>query len=325
MRLAVFGGGLGAEPHIKAVDQVDGIELAAVAEINPERRSQLEAKYAVKTYNDYNELLQRENIDAVLVALPHKLHVDASLAALQSGAHLLVEKPLATTVEGCDAIIDAAKAAGKTLMVGHTHHFIPNVMEAREIVRSGELGDILMATDAIYAPYFTPQRPRWFFDADMAGGGSWVANGVHLVDRTCWIMGELPQSVYARMQFHPDMPRLETSVTATLTFPSGKAATILMAMLANGPKEEGEVLGTEGSVRFSAFRDIVRSDGRQVTPVTPRFTHNARAAQLQAFRQAIETGQEPPVTGEWGRAIVRTILAAYRSHEIGEPVSLEHF
>src|SRR5690606_10631494 len=107
--------------------------------------------------------------------------------------------------------------------------------EAKRLVDSGELGDVLMATDTLYSPYFT-DRPAWFFDRKLAGGGSWMANGVHLVDRTCWILDEIPSTVYARMQFHPDLGDIETCVTATLSFPSGRSATILKAMMANGPK-----------------------------------------------------------------------------------------
>ncbi len=323
MKLAILGGGKGAEPHFKAVQSVDAIEWVGVAEINPERRSEIEAAYNVRTFGDYRELLEVAKPDGVLVALPHNLHVEAAITCIQAGAHVLVEKPLAITLEGCNAIIEAAAKAGKTLMVGHTHHYIPTVMEARELVRSGAVGDVLMATDAIYGNYFTPVRPRWFFDAKLAGGGSWIANGVHLVDRTCWILDELPNQVFARMTYHPEMPEIETSVTATLAFPSGRAATILMSMMENERKEEGEILGARGTIRYSAFGGITTSDGKETNPVTPRHKHNPRAAQLQEFEEAVRVGRQPAVTGEWGREIVRAVLAAYESHRVGGPVSLD--
>lgn len=323
MRMAVLGAGKGAASHFRAFKEVDEIEFVAVADISAEARAEIEGEYGVKGYEDYKDLLAQEKPDAVLVALPHFLHVEAALAAVDAGAHILVEKPLAITSEGCNRIIDAANAAGKTLMVGQTHHFIPSVMEAREIVQSGDLGDVLMATDTIYSNYFTPTRSRWFFDKKAAGGGSWLANGVHLVDRTCWILGEVPKSVYGRLTFHPEMQDIETSVTAVLDFASGRTATIHMAMMANGPKEEGEILGSKASVRFSAFGGIKKMDGKESVDITPRYTGNPRARQFREFYAAVHEGREPSVTGEWGRDMVCAVLAGYKSHEEGRPIALD--
>lgn len=321
MRLAIFGGGKGAVPHMRALRDVQDIELVAIAEANPVRRRELEQEFRVRTYEAYEALLEAERPDAVLVALPHHLHVPASLAAIEAGAHVLVEKPMATTVEGCERMIEAARRAGRTVMVGQTHHFYPNVMEARRILQSGELGDVLMATDAIYSPYFE-NRPAWFFDLQAAGGGSWMANGVHLVDRTCWILNDLPETVYARMTFHPELRDIETSASVVLGFRDGKTATILMAMQANGPKEEGEIHCTKGSLRFSAFGGMARSDGRTSEAVTPTVKGNARALQLREFATAVRDGRPPSVPGEWGREMVRIVLAAYESHRLGQTVSL---
>ena len=323
MRLAILGAGKGGVPHIKAALTVPEIELVGVAEVDAAKRAEVERTYGTPAFARIDELLDRTKPDAVLVALPHSLHEEATLACIGAGAHVLVEKPLAETVPACERIIQAAKRAGRTLMVGQTHHFMRNVKEAKRLVDSGALGDVLMATDSIYSQYFA-NRPAWFFDPKIAGGGSWMANGVHLVDRTCWIMGELPKSVYARMTFHPEYPGIETSVTATLVYPSGRSATILMAMMANGPKEEGEILGTLGSVRYSAFRTISVMDGREVREIEPRFPKaDARAEQLKEFAAAVREGREPAVTGEWGRDMVRIIIAGYESHKRGIPVSLD--
>ena len=324
MRLAILGGGKGGVPHIKAALGIEEIDLAGVAEIDGAKRREIEGTFGVPAYERIDELLDRTKPDAVLVALPHRLHEEATLAALEAGAHVLVEKPMADTVEACERMIRAARRAGRTLMVGQTHHFMRNVKEAKHLVDSGELGDVLMATDAIYGPYFISDRPAWFFDRRMAGGGSWMANGVHLVDRTCWILGEIPATVYARMRFHPEIADIETCVTATLSFPSGRAATILMAMMANGPKEEGEILGTKGSVRYSAFRGISVMNGREVKEIEPRFPKaDPRGEQLREFMAAIREGREPAVTGEWGRDMVRIVLAGYESHRRGRPVALD--
>ena len=323
MRVAVLGGGAGARPHFKALQRIEDVEFIAVAEINPERRAEIEATFGVRTFADYRELLETCKPEAVLVALPHALHVEATLACIEAGAHVLVEKPLAITVEGCDAIIRAAAAAGKTLAVGHTHHFIPGVMEARDRVREGEVGDVLFATDCIHAPYYTATRPRWFFDRAMAGGGSWVANGVHLVDRICWILDELPRQVYARMTYHPEYPELENSVTATFAFASGRSATITMAMMENGRMEGGEIHGTKGSLRFSMSGKVSLGRGGEYTPLPVRYSHDARELQMREFVAAVRGERPPAVTGEWGREVVRAVLAAYASHERGEAVALD--
>lgn len=322
MRLAIFGGGKGATPHFEALRHVEGVECVAVAEVSPERRKELADAFGVRTYADYEDLLHQEKPEAVLVALPHHLHEAAAEASLAAGAHVLVEKPLAISIEGCNRIIDAAKRHGRTLMVGHTHHFYPNIIEAQRIVRSGELGEVMLSTDTIYGPYFK-NRSAWFLDKQRSGGGSWMTNGIHLVDRTCWLLGDIPERIFARMTFHPDYPEMETSVSATLEFADGKTATILMAMQASGPKEEGEILGDKGTLRYSAWGALERSDGSQRWPVEPTAKGNGRALQIRAFAEAVATGSEPPVTGEWAREMVRVVLAGYESQQRGEPVSIQ--
>lgn len=153
-------------------------------------------------------------------------------------------------------------------------------------------------------------------------GSLQVSNGIHLIDRTCWLLNEIPETVYARMTFHPHYPGIETSVSAVLSFASGRTATILMAMMANGPKEEGEILGTQGTLRYSAFRGMQRTDGKTVTEVKPTISGDARARQLQEFAASIKEQRSPSVPGEWGRDMVRINKAAYESYRLGAPVHL---
>src|SRR5207302_3150931 len=126
--------------HASAARALPETRLAAIAETDPERLAQVADRYVCKGYTDYREMLQDPEVDAVVVALPHWLHREATEDSLNAGRHVLLEKPMAMNVAECDAMISAARASGKTLMVAHSQHFFPVNVEARRILRDGGIG-----------------------------------------------------------------------------------------------------------------------------------------------------------------------------------------
>jgi predicted dehydrogenase len=123
LRVAVLGLGRVGPTHARAVSQAQGARLVAIAEVDERKREEaLERLPDVEGIADYHDALARSDIDAVVIALPHWLHAQAAIDAAQAGKHILIEKPMATSVEECDAMLAAAQKSGVRLMVGHTQH-----------------------------------------------------------------------------------------------------------------------------------------------------------------------------------------------------------
>jgi predicted dehydrogenase len=125
----------------------------------------------------------------VIVNTPHALHLPMALDAAHRGLHVLVEKPMATTVADCDTMLAACAAAGVTLAIGHIQHFFPDKVTAHELVASGELGDVVLVRDHRSTDYRPGTRPDWFFSPEVAGGGALMNIGGHCLDRTLWFGG----------------------------------------------------------------------------------------------------------------------------------------
>ncbi len=197
VKIAVVGAGKFGQMHLDAFTQLGyaGVaELAAIAEANPKRAEELRKDYACPIYTDFHEMLADKSIDAVSIATPDHLHKDIAVAAAKAGKHVLVEKPLDITVEGCDEIIEAAKSTGVLLQVDFHKRYDPDHQAIKRRVSAGELGDILYGNvwmeDRIevpsqWFPHWAPNSsPGWFL-------------GVHFYDLVRWIVNSEVKTVYA--------------------------------------------------------------------------------------------------------------------------------
>jgi predicted dehydrogenase len=191
VRVAVVGPGRIATAHLRAVvHNVDVAQLVAVVGVpeESERTRQLaQENKALRACDDLDEALADPTIDAVVLTVPNHLHRPLSIRALQAGKHVLLEKPLATTVDDADAMIDAAQRAERTLMVGQCRRFFPGAREAKQRIASlGRPLDIVhilgVGVDNVMAD--------WWRSAADTGGLVLGLNGPHVVDTILWFMGE---------------------------------------------------------------------------------------------------------------------------------------
>lgn len=197
VRLAVVGAGKFGQTHLDVFTQLQAegqAELAAIAEADPARAEALRAAYRCPVYLDHRDLLARERLDAVSVATPDHRHRAIALDALAAGRHVMVEKPLDTTVEGAEAMVRAADRAGVLLQVDFHKRYDPDHRAIQTRVRAGDLGEILYGSvhmeDRIEVP------SRWFPGWAAASSPAWFL-GVHFYDLVRWILGSEAKTVYA--------------------------------------------------------------------------------------------------------------------------------
>lgn len=198
VRIGVVGAGIFGVNHLNAFRQLSYLgvaELAAVAEVNEKRAEWVRANYGVPVYLDYNEMLEKESLDGVTVVTPDHLHKPVVLAAVASGKHVLVEKPLDTTVEGCVEMVEAAKKANVLLQVDFHKRYDPEHIEMERRISAGEFGKILYGSvcmeDRIEVPV------EWFPHWAPSSSPGWFL-GVHFYDLVRWVIKSNGKTVFAR-------------------------------------------------------------------------------------------------------------------------------
>ncbi len=224
LRVGIAGLGTAGRLLIPAIEQHPDARLVAVADLVPQARESFAASHGAVACADIGELLRLDGVDAVYVATPTHLHREHVMAAIAAGKHVLVEKPMAPTVEEALAMTEAAERAGVVLSVGHSHGYDLPVQAMRDVVASGELGKLKLINTAYYTDWF--YRPRLREELDTAlGGGVTFRQGSHQFDVIRVIGGGLLERIKATtFDWDPERPGIG-AYTAYCTFADGAVAT----------------------------------------------------------------------------------------------------
>lgn len=216
LNIAVVGLGFGSN-HARVLSELDGVRLAAVCDSNPQRLDAVSAGGGLQTYTDYETMLATEKLDAVVVAVPARLHCRVALAAIAAGSAVLVEKPLAPNLEDAIALSRAAAAAGVALMPGHIERFNPALQELARRVQAGEIGRVLHMSARRMGPIVVRAQ-----DVNVVHDSA-----LHDIDAMRFITGVEVERVYGESQTRSDI-NLEVSLAAQLRFasPDGDAGAI---------------------------------------------------------------------------------------------------
>ncbi|MBV8087095.1 MAG: Gfo/Idh/MocA family oxidoreductase [Chloroflexi bacterium] len=202
------------------------VEIVGAADTRPEALDAFERGFKGAVYLDAEDLMRDPGVEAVYIATPHQFHRDHVLMACQHGKHAIVEKPMALTIEDCDAMNAAVEGSGIRLVVGHTHSFDPPVLEMRRIIREGRLGPVRMINTWNYTDFlYRPRRPE---ELDTRLGGGIIFNQVpHQVDTVRLLGGGLCRSVRSMTGVWDGARATEGAHSTFLDFEDGAAATIV--------------------------------------------------------------------------------------------------
>ena len=219
---AVVGLGTIAGAHLSAIEGQQRLRLSGVCDSDPEVLTRRSADASVPGFHDYRELLQTAP-DVAVVALPHLLHCDVAVAALEAGCHVLVEKPLAVSVEQCRTMLQAARRARRILAVSDTAAYHPGALLTGARFRAGTLGRFLSGLHHNVRFYFHAGRPAWFLDPASSAGGMFANLGLHRLAQTrACLPGLIPYAVSAavsRLAEHP----VEACTSALVRYRGGGA------------------------------------------------------------------------------------------------------
>lgn len=264
LRLGIVGVGMGAGRVIPEISGLPFVRLTAAADIRKHALEMFKAEFGGEVYNSVGELCQSPDVDAVYISTPHEFHAEHTIIALNSKKHVIVEKPMALSIEECEAMNEAAERNGVKLLCGHTHSFDPPVRKMAEVARSGELGRILMINTSYYKNFI--YRP--FSDHDVAMSRGIVLNqGPHQVDIVRLIGGGMVRSVRAIAKAGdltrgepPDRPA-EGHYVCFLEFENGTPAALVFsgyayldtAELVWGLGEGGQIVDPQSFVEAHRF------------------------------------------------------------------------
>ena len=326
LRVGIIGLGGIARAHCDAIATLDNVEVVAVADLFEEKRRLYMDKYGIaKGYPSHTELLADDDIDAVAVVLGHQLHHRLTVDACNAGKHVLVEKPMALSLEQCDDMIEAAANNSVKLMVGQTQHYYGTSLKAREILDSGALGPLITVVSYMSKNWNFDRRPPQY-RSRFHGGGMWLANGVHVVDRLTWLMASQAVSVSASIGTRAHYQAGDDSATALIRYKNGLAGVAVSVGYADGaPNFESQVICANGTLRFSQHGEkfVKVGQGDEWTDVDfddpPVEMHH----EWESFAESIALNIEPPTSGEWSRHIMEILFAAENSAISGREVVLE--
>ncbi len=335
LRIAIVGGGIvGVEQAAAFAAQPDA-EIVAFVGRDAERTGAVAARFGARPSLDLGQLLREERIDAVSICTPTGLHRPFVELAAASGAHVLLEKPMATSVSDCDAIERACRSAGVTLMLGFTHRFHPELQEAARIVASGRIGPPMLAQDTFTFGEFGPW-PDWYYDRELSGGGELMHDGVHMVDRLAWILGSGVVDVYGRTTSYARGIRgVEDGGVAILLFESGAIASVFVnearyplrpdaATVPMPGRMELEIHGQLGTIRYRTWHELVVDVAGEPTRTIVRDgPGDEMRAEVREFLDAVWEGRPPIVGATEGRRGIAVVQAIYESERRGRPVNVD--
>ena len=231
LRIAVIGAGLIGRRHIALVHENQNCCLVAVCDAHPDAE-QTAIKYGVPFYRDVVTMLDMEQIDGAILATPTNLHTSIGIACAERGVHLLVEKPIAGTLEEGQWLVDSAEKHNIYLLVGHHRRHNPLVQKAREIVQSGAIGDLVgvMATFALLKPidYY---NVTW---RTQLGGGPVLTNLIHDIDNMRFICGEI-ETIFAATSSKVRGFAVEDTASVTMRFANGALGSAFVSDTAPAP------------------------------------------------------------------------------------------
>jgi predicted dehydrogenase len=329
-RVGLVGAGAIAQlAHLPVLSKIKGAQLVALCDNDGPKASALAERLGIPdVFTDFEDLLELDEVDAVVIATPNHLHEPHVLRALKSKVDVLCERPLSLTSRGVERILAAAKSSGRKVVVGNNHRFRSDVQQLNRFIQGGELGRLIGVRAGQYQ--LPTSRTGWRFRRPEAGGGAFFEHGFPLVDLALWL-ADFPEPV--RVNAHMDRGRggatVEDAMIVHVECAGGISFSFDVSWAYVGQEERWwfEVLSARGSARLAPLRVVKMLNGKP-TDVSPSGAAARESLFLQSYRAELahfiavvndETPYDPP---EDQLVVMKLIEAIYKAAEDGREVRL---
>lgn len=258
IRLGLIGCGEIGALRAAAIERLTTHQLVAVSDVDEDRARTLSAKYGGVVEPDWRRLVQRDDLEAVVISTPPHLHAEMCINALESGKHVLCEKPLGRTPEECRSILQAADQNGRFIATGFNYRFYPSIQKARALLNSGVIGELDHVRS--YAGYSAKDHNHpWLHDVEVMGGGALRDNGIHLIDLTHYFLGDVAEVKGFTRDRVWNFNGCEDNGFALLRNRAGKVASLQASWTEwKGYRFLVELYGTRGCIIASCFPMITK-------------------------------------------------------------------
>lgn len=311
VRVGVIGCGFWGKNHLRVYSELENVELVAAADIDRNRLKFVEKRYGIETYEDYREMLKRKNIDALSICTPSITHAEIALDSVRAGKHILVAKPMTTTVEDGLKLIEAAEEQGVILLVDHIERFNPGVQRVKEYIEAGKVGKVVLIS--------SKRVSRWPVRIGDVGVVKDLA--IHDVDIMRFLTNKDPVEVYAIAgRIHH---RYEDYANIILRFQSLPTAFIEVNWLTPKKTRKLIVTGSDGIITLDYITQeitIANSEGAY-TPATAWSEPLKR--ELDHFIKVILGREKPIVNGRDGLLAVYICEMVLKSAAEGKVLKLK--
>jgi predicted dehydrogenase len=325
LTVALLGAGQVAQHHCQAFAGLGAaVKITGIADTDLGRAQALAATCGAQAHADYRALLAARPA-LVVICLPHHLHCEAGVAAAEAGCHVLMEKPLAPTLEEARTIVDACRQHNVLLTVSFVHRYRTEFQQAHRLIQAGQIGQVEMIVDLFGLPGGR-HIPGWVWRERREGGGILMYSGIHSLDWQRWLVGSDVVRVYAHAQAHgPANTDAESSLVATLHYANG----VIGSLIGNQPAyrvtprtRTTEIYGSQGCLRLRSGETLDYSDDHQSYRSTVE-RDDPFVTQAREFTATVREQRAPWITGEDGLRAQQLCLAIYRSAELGRPVDID--
>jgi len=352
--IGMIGAGMIANVHAETAKRV-GTDIVAVYDYYADRASELAEKHGCVLEASLDALLDRDDIDGVVIAVPNDQHAKLAIASLKAGKHVLLEKPMAMSLQQCDDIIAARDASGKVLQMGFVCRYSPSAMKAKEMIVQGDLGEVHHVQATLLRQRGIPGLGGWFTTKERSGGGCLIDIGVHLIDVAIHITskkspsrvsGKCTQQFSEKTYAYDEMWStqkeggtfdVEDRVRALLTDESGTTFQFDVAWATHLPEntmKDGLLIeGTKGALVVDLWKDEIefgysengRPKTKSIAISVDDALNDAFDGEHRAFAHAIASGtlENGAGSGEDGRLVQRIVASMYASDNISQEVEVQ--
>ncbi|MHA1268509.1 MAG: Gfo/Idh/MocA family protein [Candidatus Helarchaeota archaeon] len=317
------------------------MKLVSVYDINEKKANRVARGFKCDAYDNIEDFLNSD-IDAVLIMVPHYLHEKYVIASAKAKKHVLCEKPMATTLEGCDRMIEITKRMGVKFMIAENHRFLPAHKYIKNALDKGLIGDIFLirSYEGVYEVPGLMKKGYWKGHPIMAGGGSLMDMGAHKFATISWILNDNIESAYAWItkQIITIDEKAEDNAMAFIRFSHGTIAEVVVSFTVTSEITNSlEIYGTKGAilenhmwknpVKIQSFHeDMGDKRGIWMEPeiehgIFPRYYNISARIEDEYFTDCILKNKEPEFTPEQAKNAISTILMCYLSARTGKTIT----
>jgi len=323
--VSIIGAGQIGQTHAESFHSLgDQVKISSIVDVDENRGRKMAEKVDAKYVADYRQVLA-EKPDLVVICLPHTLHKEVGIAAAQAGCHMLMEKPIANTVEDAMEIVSQCKRNHVFMAVSFAHRYRLEYQQAKRLISEGFVGKPYTVSD-IFTTNGGIHVPGWVWNKKLSGGGIMMYSGIHSIDWQCWLMDSKISEVFANGLSYDESTDVEAQINGLLQFENGSTGTIIGRQppyLVTARTRDTEVIGDKGRLRIRMGEYLDGSSEHQSFLWTTE-RDAPFITQAASIIKSIREKTEPWINYHDGLRAQAVIEALYKSIECKKAIKVEY-